>query len=160
MEFAKKAMAGGDVVQFLLNKFLKSFAEAESELSSPSGSFVLPLLSYLREIKVHVVELVPVPGKQMVVAEPRTVMSLLYELNDALAECPMLGHYDVQMYKKKNYFNPLKNYFIVREMKNQLKTMNSKLAQLVREVHAFNSNTSTSNSTSTSIVIDDRPNIL
>lgn len=148
------------MVQFLLNKFLKSFAEAESELSSPSGSFVLPILSYLREIKVHVAELVPVPGKQLMVPEPRTVMPLLYDLNDALAECRMLGHYDVQMYKKKNYFNPLKNYFIVREMKNRLKTMNGEFAQLVREVHASNSNTSTSTSTSTSIVIVDRPNIL
>lgn len=161
MELAEKAMAGGDVVQFLLNKFFKSFAEAESELSSPSGSFAIPILSNLREIKDHVVKLVPVPGKQMMVAEPRTVMSLLYELNDALAECRMLGQHDVQMYKKKNYFNPLKNYFIVREMKKRLKTMKgefARLAQTAQEVHASNSNTNTS--TSSSIVIVDRLNIL
>ncbi|KAM5580096.1 hypothetical protein ABKV19_009704 [Rosa sericea] len=120
-----------EVAEFLRHKFLKSIQDAESELSG----FVF--LSHFKAIKCFVEEIQIIPEIKITLGSGddlcHKTVSLLYGLNDALAECRVLVNVCKQQNKKLFFLlHPLLNYSI-RKMKKRLNQMKRKFAALVEE---------------------------
>ncbi|XP_021820746.1 putative disease resistance protein RGA1 [Prunus avium] len=107
-----------DVAEFLWTKFLSSL-DADSELSGST------FFSYFRAI-INVVK------KTQVLPEPYTYcdsIRMLYELNDALAECQIFIRDCKKRNKKLLLFNPLTHVFAHR-MKSRLTRIKEDLMNL------------------------------
>lgn len=108
-----------DVAEFLWSKFVSSLQEAESELSGSISISVFKsiknLISVFRSIKDVVKEIDIMPERYSY----SETIRLLYDLNDALAECRIFAHECKEINKKLLLFNPFTHYFIQR-MKTRL----------------------------------------
>lgn len=101
-----------DVAEFLWCKFVSSLQEAESELSGSISISVFKsiknLISYFKSIKDVVKEIDIMPEGYSY----SETIRLLYDLNDALAECRIFAHECNELNKKLLLFNPFTHYFI------------------------------------------------
>lgn len=119
-----------EVAELLRHKFLKSIQDVESELSG----FIF--ISDFKAIKCFVEEIQIIPEIKITLHSGddlyHKTVSLLYELNDALAECRVFANKCKELNMKLLLFHPFMNYFI-RKMKKRLNKMKRKFAALVEE---------------------------
>ncbi|XP_062009067.1 uncharacterized protein LOC133725718 [Rosa rugosa] len=117
-----------EVAEFLRHKFLKSIHDAGSELSD----FIF--IPYFAAIKCFVEEIKINPAIKTPLGVDLCLkaVSLLYELNDALADCRVFANECKHINKKLLHFNPFM-YCFIRKMKKRLHAMKCKFAALVEE---------------------------
>ncbi|XP_050381093.1 uncharacterized protein LOC126798237 isoform X2 [Argentina anserina] len=119
-----------EVAEFLRRKFLKSIQDAESEISG------FMFVSHFEAIKCFVEEIQIIREIKITLGSGdelyHKTVSLLYELNDALAECRVMAKECNQQNKKRFFLYQLVNYSI-RKMKKRLNQMKRKFAALVEE---------------------------
>lgn len=120
-----------EVAEFLRRKFLKSIQDAEPETTSGFA-----FISDFKEIKCYVEEIQIIPEIKITLGSGddlyHKTVSLLYELNDALAECGVMAKLCNHNSKKRFFFHPSVNYSF-RKMKKRLNQMKRKFAALVEE---------------------------